>query len=157
LERSEDSYTNVRKERFQNAVLACILLRKNFQNGVLARSVTKNTPSLTGWYRTKCPKHCGYFWSTVFPPLSFNILIDAPDTSSNKAGSWWEISLNLANVASLSYYARFFNMSKNSYNMGPPALPPIWRNVCCGFLLPLKIHHFGRVWTRVPWVQWQAH
>jgi hypothetical protein len=28
------SYTSARKKRFQNAVLACILLRKNFQNDV---------------------------------------------------------------------------------------------------------------------------
>jgi hypothetical protein len=24
-------------------------------------------------------------------------------------------------------------------------------------LSPLKIHRLGRVWTRIPWVQWQAH
>jgi hypothetical protein len=35
------SYIDARKERFRDAVLACILLRKNFQNGVLVRSVTK--------------------------------------------------------------------------------------------------------------------
>jgi hypothetical protein len=29
--------------------------------------------------------------------------------------------------------------------------------VCCGFLSPLKIHRLCRVWTRDPWVQWQAH
>jgi hypothetical protein len=34
----------------------------------------------------------------------------APETSSNEAGSWWEMSLNLAYEASLSYYAKFFNM-----------------------------------------------
>jgi hypothetical protein len=28
--------------------------------------------------------------------------------------------------------------------MGPPALLPIRRKVCCGFLLPLKIHRIGR-------------
>jgi hypothetical protein len=40
---------------------------------------------------------------------------------------------------------------------GPPALLPIWRKVCCGFLSSLKIHHLSRIWTRDPWVQWQAH
>jgi hypothetical protein len=34
-------YTDPRKRRFWNAVLGCILLRKNFQNSVLAHSVTK--------------------------------------------------------------------------------------------------------------------
>jgi hypothetical protein len=45
----------------------------------------------------------------------------------------------------------------NSYDMGPSALLPIRRNVCCGFLSSLKIHRLSRVWTRDPWVQWQAH
>jgi hypothetical protein len=44
-----------------------------------------------------------------------------------------------------------------SYDMGPPALLPIRRKVCWGFLSALKIHRLGRVWTRDPWVQWQAH
>jgi hypothetical protein len=30
-----------------------------------------------------------------------------------------------------------------SYGMGPPALLPIQRKVCCRFLSPLKIHHLG--------------
>jgi hypothetical protein len=33
-----------------------------------------------------------------------------------------------------------------SYDMGPPALLPIRRKVCCGFLSPLKIHRLGRVY-----------
>jgi hypothetical protein len=41
--------------------------------------------------------------------------------------------------------------------MGPPALLPIQRKVCCGFLSPLQIHRLGGVWTRNLWVQWQAH
>jgi hypothetical protein len=44
-----------------------------------------------------------------------------------------------------------------SYDMGPPALLHIRRKVCCGFLSLLKIHRLSRVWTRDPWVQWQAH
>jgi hypothetical protein len=40
--------------------------------------------------------------------------------------------------------------------MGPPALLLVRRKVCCGFLSPLQIH-LGWVWTRDPWVQWQAH
>jgi hypothetical protein len=35
------SYIDARNERFQNAILACILLRKNFRNSVLACSITK--------------------------------------------------------------------------------------------------------------------
>jgi hypothetical protein len=47
-------YTNARK-KFRNAVLACVLLGKNFQNGVLAHSITKipwfwDTLKNTEWY-----------------------------------------------------------------------------------------------------------
>jgi hypothetical protein len=36
------TYTDVRKKkRFRNAVLACVLQRKNLRNGIPARSVTK--------------------------------------------------------------------------------------------------------------------
>jgi hypothetical protein len=41
-----------------------------------------------------------------------------------------------------------------SYDMGPAALLRMPRNVCCGFLSPLKFHRLGRIWTRDPWVQW---
>jgi hypothetical protein len=34
-------YTYPRKRRFQNAVLGCVLLRKNFQNGIPTCSTTK--------------------------------------------------------------------------------------------------------------------
>jgi len=40
-----------------------------------------------------------------------------------------------------------------SYNMGPPALLPFQKKVCCGFLSLLKIHRLGRAWTREPWAQ----
>jgi hypothetical protein len=43
------------------------------------------------------------------------------------------------------------------YVMGPPALLPIRRKVCCGFLSPLEIHRIGRARTRNLWVQWQAY
>jgi hypothetical protein len=35
-----------------------------------------------------------------------------------------------------------------SYDMGPPALLSIRREVCCGFVSPVKIHHHGRARTR---------
>jgi hypothetical protein len=52
--------------------------------------------------------------------------------------------------------SRDLQYAVKSYDLGPPSLLPIQRNVCCGFLSPLKIHRFGRVWTREPWVQWQV-
>jgi hypothetical protein len=41
LVRDGVSYTDPRKRRFQNVILGCVLLRKNFWNGVLAYSFTK--------------------------------------------------------------------------------------------------------------------
>jgi hypothetical protein len=35
------SYIDARKKSFRNAVSLCVLLRKNFRNGVASRSVTK--------------------------------------------------------------------------------------------------------------------
>jgi hypothetical protein len=58
--------------------------------------------------------------------------------------SIWDMSMDLKHTL-------------KSYNMGPPALIPIRRNVCCPFLSPLKIHHLSQVLTDDPWVQWQAH
>jgi hypothetical protein len=41
------SYINARKHRFQNAIPSCVLLRKNFQNGIPVHCVTK-IPLVTG-------------------------------------------------------------------------------------------------------------
>jgi hypothetical protein len=38
-----------------------------------------------------------------------------------------------------------------SYDIGPPALVPLRRKACCGFLSPLKVHRLGWVWPREPW------
>jgi hypothetical protein len=46
-------------------------------------------------------------------------------------------------------YLRYINGSLTCHKFlrhGPPALLPIWRKVCCGFLSPLKIYHLGQVW-----------
>jgi hypothetical protein len=51
----------------------------------------------------------------------------------------------------------WFLYASKSYDMGPPALIPIRRKVCCGLLSPLEIHRLGRDWTRDPLVQWQAY
>jgi hypothetical protein len=52
---------------------------------------------------------------------------------------------------------RILQHAIKSYDMRPPALFLIRSKMCCGFLSPLKIHRLGQVWTRDPWVQWQAH
>jgi hypothetical protein len=49
LKKGGVSYTNSRKKGFQNVVLACILLTKNFWNGVPARSITKITAVKPVW------------------------------------------------------------------------------------------------------------
>jgi hypothetical protein len=46
---------------------------------------------------------------------------------------------------------KWFLHAVKFYDMGPPALLPFLRKVCCGFLSPLKSHRLGQVWTREPW------
>jgi hypothetical protein len=43
--------------------------------------------------------------------------------------------------------------SVKSYYMGPLALLPLHRNLCCGCLSPLKIFHLSWDWTNESWVQ----
>jgi hypothetical protein len=65
---------------------------------------------------------------------------------------------NLASQNFCFTLASDFSHAVKSYDMGPLALLPLWRKVCCGRLLPLKIHRLGGVKTRKSWVQsWQAH
>jgi hypothetical protein len=50
------------------------------------------------------------------------------------------MSLNLADVVSLSCPAGIFNLPQNLNDMGPTALLTLLRKACCGFLSRLKIH-----------------
>jgi hypothetical protein len=50
-----------------------------------------------------------------------------------------------------------FKRSLTAYILRPPASLRMRRNVCCGFLSPLKIHRIDRVRNCDLWVQWQAH
>jgi hypothetical protein len=43
------------------------------------------------------------------------------------------------------------------YDMGPPALLPIRRKMCCGIVSPLTINRLCRVWTRDPRIQRHEH
>jgi hypothetical protein len=92
-------------------------------------------------------------WVLVTPHSSTSALIPA-ETSSSEAGSWQDVSLNLADV-SLSYYARFFNMPYKLTTWDQWLSPPK-EGVLHGFLLTFKIHCLGQVWTCDPWIQWQA-
>jgi hypothetical protein len=58
---------------------------------------------------------------------------------------------------SFAFESDFFLRAVKSHDMVLPALLPLRRKLCCGFLSPLKIHRLGWVWIRDPWVQWQAH
>jgi hypothetical protein len=78
------------------------------------------------------------------------------DTSLERVGGGgrkWEFSVSIA----MELRRDLFLHAVKSYDMGPPALFPVRRKVCCGFLSPLKIHRLGRARTRNVWVQWQAH
>jgi hypothetical protein len=92
------------------------------------------------------------FW--LVHQSSLSVLL--AESYGGKWSNWrkkWELYL-----ASISFtLASGFLHAVKSYDMGPPALLPTLRKVCCGLLSPLNIHHLGRVWTCDPWVQWQAH
>jgi hypothetical protein len=81
-------------------------------------SSTSLLVTVTGWYRTKRPMHCFNFMICCTSLSEFSSLLIHPvvlsvvaETSSSEAGSWREMSLNLADLVCLPYYARFFNMT----------------------------------------------
>jgi hypothetical protein len=53
--------------------------------------------------------------------------------------------MNLAFKVSLFILESDILHVAKSYDMGLTALLPLRRKVCCGLLLPLKIHHLGQV------------
>jgi hypothetical protein len=55
------------------------------------------------------------------------------------------MSLNLADVAYLSYYARFFNMLQKLKTWGLWLYFPSDERCAADFLLPLKIHCLSQV------------
>jgi hypothetical protein len=73
----------------------------------------------------------------------------------NKAEEWKK-AVRILPCKHFVHIYKWFLHAVKSYDTGPPALLPIRRNVCCVFLSQLKIQRLGRVWTRDPWVQWQA-
>jgi hypothetical protein len=81
------------------------------------------------------------------------LLISLPELSGNytgrdiwqKAGGMGERNDNLPCEVFLFIVASVSLHAIKSYHMGPPALFPFRRNMCCGLLSPLKIHRLGRV------------
>jgi len=114
--------------------------------------------TVTGWYRTKRPNHCGHFWSIVRPHLSSNtpdsstsaLWLHQRQLSSSEAASWREISLNLAGVVSLTMKDPL-TCRKNLVTWGRRfSSPPNGRGGVLRITSPVKM------WTRVPWIEWQA-
>jgi hypothetical protein len=74
--------------------------------------------TVTGWYHTKCPMHCGHFVTILRPYLSSNHSLftqqlsckyqQAPSSESGEI--WQEVAVNFVGKISLSYAAGFFNM-----------------------------------------------
>jgi hypothetical protein len=88
-------------------------------------------------------------WSIVL--LTWLVII--PDSSTRPLCAGWnrgiysEMEMNLAtNIREFCLHVYLFMPRSilyhtiKSYDMGPPALLPIRRKVCCGFLEPLKTH-----------------
>jgi hypothetical protein len=90
--------------------------------------------------------HCSNFLIYCAPHLSSNhswfihqCSLVVAEISSTETCSWWEISLNLADVVSPPCYKRFFNMPLNLRHK-PMALFPLLRKSCCGFVSLFEIH-----------------
>jgi hypothetical protein len=104
-----------------------------------------------------------WYWQMLTPNLSNRalweppVLADGPVSRdiSGASGRMGEVNENLVYPSPWDFKRSFTCLKING--MGPPALLPIRRNVCCGYLSPLEIHRLDRVRTRNLWVQWQAH
>jgi hypothetical protein len=107
------------------------------------------TVTVTGWYRTRLPKHCDHFWSILSSPSDlWSFLILPPELSSNhqkrhvaaeeeKLGQKWPWILPMKY---LFHTRRVLYHVVKPYDMGPTSLLPIRMKACYGFLSPLKIH-----------------
>jgi hypothetical protein len=110
------------------------------------------------WY-TRMENHDEMIMSAEEKPLTRPTELSGNRTSSHLGASRangrkeWEFYL-----VSISFtHASDCLHEVKSYDMRPPALLPLRRKSCCGFLLPSNIHRLGRVSTRDPRVHWQAH
>jgi hypothetical protein len=89
------------------------------------------------------------------------LLIRPPELSGNPTSRviWYqargmgERNGNLVLRSVFVHTCKWFLHAIKSCDTGLPALLPLRRKACCGFLRPLKIHCICRVWTREPWVQ----
>jgi hypothetical protein len=101
------------------------------------------------------------FWFIVRPHpnsnhswLELQNSVVATETPSSEAGAWREISMDFADEVPLSYLQGSLTCRKILRHGSDGFTPsPI---SCYEFLSPLKSIVLGRVWTRKPWVQWQA-
>jgi hypothetical protein len=75
-------------------------------------------------------------------------ILRAEPSSSKSGGSGHRKSWILSSI--IFILIQFLLRAVKSYDMGPPALLPIWRKVRCRSLSPLKICRLGRVFTREP-------
>jgi hypothetical protein len=79
----------------------------------------------------------------VTPDLSTRAVLPAETSQASKR--------NGRRNEHFAYPIHYFDTSTDllhavkSYDMGPTALLPVRRKVCCGFLSPLKIHRLGWV------------
>jgi hypothetical protein len=76
------------------------------------------------------------------PPISSNVCMRVWEWMKEMRTSVWDFKRSSA--------------CRKILNMGPPALLPIPRKVCCGFVLHLKINRIAWARTRELWIQWQA-
>jgi hypothetical protein len=93
----------------------------------------------------------------VIRPQEHSLLILPAEPSCSKSGEsgrrkWW--------ILSTKYFLHTCKVVLDAvkcYNVWPPSVILLRRNVFSGFLSPLEIHSLGRFWTHKPLVQWKAH
>jgi hypothetical protein len=105
--------------------------------------------TVTGWYHTKHPMHCGHFiihrastsefQSFPIHPPEFSALIVAETPSSEAERTGREVTTASCLSVSLSYLKGSLTCSK-SLRHGVDGFTSLRRELCYGFLSPIKIH-----------------
>jgi hypothetical protein len=155
LGRRIDPLQGLSPHRTQNVTLPLLFFKSE---GVNVLRLGLNWLLLRGGLIQSVPCDCGHFSSVVRPHLSsnhfrffFQSSLVVAETPSSEAGSLWKSLWILLT----KYLCHNPQGSSTSCNMWPTALL-LRINSCYRFVSPVKIHRSRRVWTREPWVQWQA-
>jgi hypothetical protein len=110
--------------------------------------------TVTEWYRTKHPMHCGHLLIYCAFPAEFQSFMNYPPDFSGKyqhkhlvtkqGQTWRETSVNFDAEVSLILLRDFYHAVR-SYDMGPTALIPFRRKAATDFYSPCNSIVLDRV------------